>query len=445
MSSSSGPVPPSKVADVVEAPDASFDEPERVELINKIANALNALNEPKIKNWTTCYGCLWLADIEKLRALVNQALPDNGEHDALRIYDKFFRVENEGCIGQNWQQKKGSAQSRAPSAPPTPARNTPPPLFLSSPALGRSPGDLVSEPPTSTPQRQRLSLGTSGSPSASHKRAGDPQSTPKGAKKLKLDTAVWESTKDPRSQEAADECKKRDKACILTKFHVDFCQSCHLFPYCMNNENTQGVQWFFRALRDFWSKERVDGWRNAVYGDATKTEKIQNLITLNYNAHQLHTKALFALQPVDRDEVHDGVEFSVRPQLPEDFCPTEYAVALHNIYDNLPLVSGDYITLETHNPETHPLPDTRLLDMQWMLNRVLALRGAAEPEELKDELDEDSDEGLGLIARPEVPLDSSFYGESSPPSSITNIASDQPKANPVIATTDTVEQGLIKE
>lgn len=91
------------------------------------------------------------------------------------------------------QQKKGSAQSTAPSAPPTPAKNTPPPLFLSSPALGRSPGDLVSEPPTSTPQRQRVSLGTSGSPSASHKRAGDPQSTPKGAKKLKLDTAVWES------------------------------------------------------------------------------------------------------------------------------------------------------------------------------------------------------------------------------------------------------------
>lgn len=206
----------------------------------------------------------------------------------------------------------------------------------------------------------------------------------------------------------------------------------------------------------------MDGWRDAVYGDATKTEKIQNLITLNYNAHQLHIKALFALQPVNRDEVHgkwlklrfwwlkkhdhsDGVEFSVRPQLREDFCPTEYAVALHNIYNNLPLVSGDYITLETHNPETHPLPDTRLLDMQWMLNRVLALRGAAEPEELKDESDEDSDEELGLTARPEVPLDLSFYGESSPLSSITNIASDQPKANPVIATTDTVEQGLLKE
>lgn len=78
------------------------------------------------------------------------------------------------------QQKKGSAQSRAPSAPPTPAKNTPPPLFLSSPAR-RSPGDLVSEPRTS------------GSPSASHKRAGDPQSTPKGAKKLKLDTAAWGS------------------------------------------------------------------------------------------------------------------------------------------------------------------------------------------------------------------------------------------------------------
>jgi hypothetical protein len=36
-------------------------------------------------------------------------------------------------------------------------------------------------------------------------------------------------------------------------------------------------------------------------------------------------------------------------------------------------------------------------------------------------------------------------GQSSPPSSITSIASDQSKANPVIATTDPLEQGLIEE
>lgn len=101
MSSSSGLVPPSTVADVVEAPDASFDDPERVELISKITNALNTLNLPKIKNWTTCYACLWLADIENLRDLVDEALPDNRKHDVMRIYEKFLRVEIEGCIGQN--------------------------------------------------------------------------------------------------------------------------------------------------------------------------------------------------------------------------------------------------------------------------------------------------------------------------------------------------------
>ncbi|EAW25653.1 uncharacterized protein NFIA_044720 [Aspergillus fischeri NRRL 181] len=113
----------------------------------------------------------------------------------------------------------------------------------------------------------------------------------------------------------------------------------------------------------------------------------------------LHTAGWFTLEPIDEDKVH-GVKFGVRPQLPQDLCPKEYGVALHRIDNARPLVSGEEIKLETHNPQTHPLPDTRLLELQWMLNRVLALRGAAEPEDLEDESDVDSDEGLEYFARP---------------------------------------------
>lgn len=210
----------------------------------------------------------------------------------------------------------------------------------------------------------------------------------------------------------------------------------------MNNEDAQGVKWFFMALRDFWNKERVDQWRNAVYGDAAKTEKVQNLITLAHTAHQLHTKALFALEHVDRDKVHgkslklrfwwlkkhdhqDGVEFGVRPQLPGDFSPKEYAVGLHNVSTDYPLVSGDVITFETHNPETHPLPDTRLLDIQWMLQRVLAIRGGAEPEDPDDdESDEGSDGGLDWFKTRMSPSPI-LPGKSSPPSSV-KLDSDPP-------------------
>ncbi|PLN79766.1 hypothetical protein BDW42DRAFT_194898 [Aspergillus taichungensis] len=46
--------------------------------------------------------------------------------------------------------------------------------------------------------------------------------------------------------------------------------------------------------------------------------------------------------------------------------------------------SGDEITLQTDNPEIRPLPSVELLAMQWMLNRVKAISGAADISE--DEL-----------------------------------------------------------
>jgi hypothetical protein len=37
------------------------------------------------------------------------------------------------------------------------------------------------------------------------------------------------------------------------------------------------------------------------------------------------------------------------------------------------------LDIKTDGPENLPLPDVRLLDMQWVLNRVAGLSGAAEP------------------------------------------------------------------
>ncbi|KAK9605352.1 hypothetical protein V6Z94_009960 [Aspergillus fumigatus] len=160
----------------------------------------------------------------------------------------------------------------------------------------------------------------------------------------------------------------------------------------MNDWHTYRWEVFLMGLRMFWCDEKVNEWCKAIYRDVSGTENLQNQILLSPNAHKLHTAGWFALEPIDEDKVHD----------------------------------------------------TRILELQWMMNRVLALRGAAEPEDLEDESDADSEEGLGYLARP-VLQSPCLPGQSSPPSSLTNIASDQPKANPIIATTDTVEQGLIEE
>jgi hypothetical protein len=41
--------------------------------------------------------------------------------------------------------------------------------------------------------------------------------------------------------------------------------------------------------------------------------------------------------------------------------------------------SGDYFKLQTDDPETKPLPSFQLLELQWFLQRVQGMAGAADP------------------------------------------------------------------
>jgi len=50
--------------------------------------------------------------------------------------------------------------------------------------------------------------------------------------------------------------------------------------------------------------------------------------------------------------------------------------------------SGDTFALTTFNPITHPLPSFELLEMQWHLNRIVSMSGAAD---IYDDDDDDDD------------------------------------------------------
>ena len=63
-------------------------------------------------------------------------------------------------------------------------------------------------------------------------------------------------------------------------------------------------------------------------------------------------------------------------------------VRIYNVRTNEVICSGDEIFLETNDPDRQPLPDWRILDMQWILQRVTAMSGAAEPH---DDFYEDDD------------------------------------------------------
>jgi hypothetical protein len=58
-----------------------------------------------------------------------------------------------------------------------------------------------------------------------------------------------------------------------------------------------------------------------------------------------------------------------------------------------PICSGDTISLTTDDPVTRPLPHWALLEMQWILHRLTAMRGGAE---IYDDFDNDDDDPMAL-------------------------------------------------
>lgn len=163
----------------------------------------------------------------------------------------------------------------------------------------------------------------------------------------------------------------------------------------------------------FWSEERVNAWARAVYGpDGTETPA--NLITLSSTVHKLWELSRFALKPLDFSSdmktlrvqffwlpvnsfIRDREYVAITDPPPYNWvnhhdvssldcklfsCPTEKKIC-----------SGDMITIRTEDPINNPLPSWDLLDMQWVLHRVVALSGAAEATE--GDLDSDDESSLG--------------------------------------------------
>jgi hypothetical protein len=59
--------------------------------------------------------------------------------------------------------------------------------------------------------------------------------------------------------------------------------------------------------------------------------------------------------------------------------------------------SGDIFTLTTDNPRKRPLPSLELLEMQWILQRITAMSGAAGTPEIDWDDDDDMNSRPTLI------------------------------------------------
>jgi len=204
-----------------------------------------------------------------------------------------------------------------------------------------------------------------------------------------------------RSGTVATQCKQREGLCAVTRQSA--LEACLIYPHCAFDGGNPRVRSYWDILRFFWPLEKVDSWRAKIFGDDTAstplgTETIQNMLTLTVTLHRWHSEGAFALRPVrmSNDKTRLELEFHWLAQQQRDPTASVDLMEQPASSRDLPysrrgavccrfedvtkptlLISGTRFTMTTEDPVNLPLPDAGLLEMQWHLQRVVAMTGAA--------------------------------------------------------------------
>ncbi|GLA04645.1 hypothetical protein AnigIFM60653_004704 [Aspergillus niger] len=224
----------------------------------------------------------------------------------------------------------------------------------------------------------------------------DSEEPPTKKRRLALDQEKRPSVSEEEATHIANKlCTERDNAnCVVTGCR-DPVEIAHILPIGLGMKEAREDQGFWSQLYRFWSKERVDAWikqARALEG----TGACSNLLCMTDMTHKLWKKARFALKPLSLSEDRRSLEVQfywlpvckyrsrvsateVPSRFPRKLSGTDVygqETILFSIATDKKLCSGDILTFTTNDPNGHPLPSMELLDMQWALNRVLALSGA---------------------------------------------------------------------
>ncbi|EEH04553.1 conserved hypothetical protein [Histoplasma capsulatum G186AR] len=223
--------------------------------------------------------------------------------------------------------------------------------------------------------------------------------------------------------------KERDGyKCVLT--NITLCEAAHIFPHCMINETppqtslAAAVPPFWKLLHFFFEPDRLNRWRAEIFKDPSNptqtADGCHNMICLSPIAHEMWSRGQFALRPVSMSDdckeltvkfywqpkpPHDrfaSVNIQMAPNSSRDLVQVNGSqLAIFNNTDSQPAIkSGDTFIFRTTNPDTHPLPSFELLDMQWCLQRIVSMSGAAgvyDEEDDDDDNDDDSKWHKGVV------------------------------------------------
>lgn len=181
--------------------------------------------------------------------------------------------------------------------------------------------------------------------------------------------------------------------------------------------------YFLGGAFSFWPSEQIDDWKNAVRGPHG-TETCSNLICLGPSIHEYWGKSLFALKPIEvsGDKKTMKVQFcwlpisqdrssqpvTTRPNL-HTASPDSPGnnIKVMNSTDEGKIQTGRGIVFTTDDPDSRPLPSWDILTMQWNLQRLVALSGAAEYDHYND--DNDGMAGDGAVISD---YESDWYGDT---------------------------------
>jgi hypothetical protein len=179
---------------------------------------------------------------------------------------------------------------------------------------------------------------------------------------------------------------------------------------------------FWSYLNVCWREEDVNKWVTILFSSDSEVENCFNLICLNSVAHDLWSKGHFVLKPLsisdDRKMMNlefywqyrykhkwtDKVDLTMVPISSRDLDGVDRNTGLYNRDRAVgrPICTGDVFELTTDDPSKYPLPSMDLLDMQWKLQRMVGMKGAAEAIDLTDEGSSESYNGAKWTSMEEI-------------------------------------------
>jgi hypothetical protein len=168
------------------------------------------------------------------------------------------------------------------------------------------------------------------------------------------------------------------------------------------NKASDMIPKFWDLLGLFWDADQVEKWRCTIFPDSQNpdvgVENCFNLISLTPTAHDMWNKGMFALKPLKLSrnqkkltvqffwQVRGNYERGSRIDLLTEPTSSEGLNHLPNGFflnhpddgDSSPCIrSGETFTFTTKDPKNLPLPSLELLEMQWVLQRLVGMCGAA--------------------------------------------------------------------